>query len=378
MEEIVKEFLNKTIPDMNSREYDLSYIKFVFDEDALAEMLKIADSKKANDSVNYLKQIHDNYRISKENEEDIFIEITDYKKFFSLLESLVTTYSEREYKNLLNSVNFIRSIWLRMSPSDIDNVNEFLEKQLAFLKFDNLLPYNKTLYKKHNDLDIVYKNKSNDDWFETNNHVTFSFVKEKLEDSLFSKNDEYNLPSIHYAFNKENNEPVCYIYGMQNLSNKKDEKIKEEIKPLRKNLQNKYISPDFILSLKIFIDFLRDNNIENIKVPLLQVFNYPYHKHLSKSVNEAYLAYEDEKDSLDEKYKSGEIDEKVLDYIHDKNMHAKFVGKEDIISKNKTERLVNAFFVMQEKYDNIEFLNDPFIESDYLVIKVKKELKKTK
>ena len=33
---------------------------------------------------------------------------------------------------------------------------------------------------------------------------------------------------------------------------------------------------------------------------------------------------------------------------------------------------------MQEKYDNIEFLNDPFIESDYLVIKVKKELKKTK
>ena len=58
-------------------------------------------------------------------------------------------------------------------------------------------------------------------------------------------------------------------------------------------------------------------------------------------------------------------------------MYYRFVDKQDIISKNKTERLLNTFLVMNEKYDNIEFMNDPFIEDDYLSVKTKVN-KKTK
>ena len=173
-----------------------------------------------------------------------------------------------------------------MSPSDINDVNSFLEKQLSFLYYDDILPYDKSYFKKYDDMDIYYQNMDNEEWFETNNNITFSFVKNNND--TFSI---YDLPSIHYAFNKENNVDICYIYGIQNISNEKNDIIKEKIKPLKKQLQNKYVSQDFVLSLKLFIDFLRENEIYTIKVPLLQVFNYQYHENLSKSVEHSYYSY---------------------------------------------------------------------------------------
>ena len=80
---------------------------------------------------------------------------------------------------------------------------------------------------------------------------------------------------------------------------------------------------------------------------------------------------------MEKEYNDGNLTDKVLDYIHDKNMYYRFVDKQDIISKNKTERLLNTFIIMNEKYDNIEFMNEPFIEGDYLIIKNKIN-KKTK
>ena len=394
MEEIIKQFLTKTIPDMNSMEFDLPYIKFVFDDKGLEEMSKYINNveydnelEKMKNSIAYLKDIKNNYQKDLQNEEDIYIRIDDYQKFFFLLNEIVKTYASKEHRRLLQSINFIKSIWLRMSPSDIEDVNTFLEKQLSFLKYDDILDYHKNLYKKYQEFDIIYENKSNEDWFETNNHIDFSLrrkveIKEDKSNflSLFKDNDKYyDFPSIHYAFNIENDNPVCYIYGIQNIdNNRKDEIIKENIQDIKKQLRNKFVSSDFILSLKIFIDFLNDNNIKNIKVPLLQVFNYAYHKHLSDSLDDAYQAYTlEEKLDLEQSYKSGDRSDKVLDYIHDKKMYNKFTNKQDMISKNKTERLINTFLIMQEKYNNIEFINDPFIEGDYLMIKIS-ELEKHK
>ena len=371
MEDIIKIFLEKTIPDMLSREYNLSYIKFLFSNEAICEMEKITDTELGKKSLLYLKNP------TIKSDQDIYIKINDYKTFFNLLDNLIEEYSSREYKSLLDGVNFIRSIWIRMSASDIEDVNGFLKRQLDFLRYDNIIPYEPMVYKKYDDFDIVYENKCNDDWFETNNRIAISLKKENETDDLFASNYYYDLPSIHYAFNYENDDTVCYIYGVQNIENyRKDDVINEKMKLLRKKLYNKYVSPDFILSLRIFIDFLCENNITNIKVPLLQVYNYPYHVNLSNDVKQAYLSYtDDEKKEIENDFVTGKLTDKVFDYMHDKKMYDKFVNKADLISMNKTERLINTFIIMNERYDNIEFLSDPFIESDYLLIRAKEKTK---
>ena len=302
MKEIISHFLNETIPDINSNVYNLSFIKFVFNNDALIEMSKYNEY-----TASYLKEIKENYDKGLNYDEIIYIKIEDYKKFFDLLKKIVLNYNKKKYKRLYNSLDIMRSIWLRMSPSDINDVNSFLEKQLSFLYYDDILPYDKSYFKKYDDMDIYYQNMDNEEWFETNNNITFSFVKNNND--TFSI---YDLPSIHYAFNKENNVDICYIYGIQNISNEKNDIIKEKIKPLKKQLQNKYVSQDFVLSLKLFIDFLRENEIYTIKVPLLQVFNYQYHENLSKSVEHSYYSYEN-KEELEKKYFDGNRDDIVLD-----------------------------------------------------------------
>ncbi len=371
MEEIITEFLDHTIPDMKDIEYDLTYIKFVFTDEALNEM-----DKYNKETVNYLRKTKNEFKNNPYNQEDIYIKVDDYNKFFYLLSELVSTYQKKENRKLLNSFNYIKSIWLRMGPSDINNVNEFLKKQLIFLHNYDLLPYYPKLYKEYNGIPVYYQNKANDDFFETDYNITFSFVREDTTDD-FPIRYSYNLPSIHYALRKENDSGVCYIYGIQNIKPIKDEILKEKIQPLRKQLRNKYVSADFILALKIFIDFLKDKHISIIKVPLLQVFNYSYHEHLSKNSKIRMDSYEN-KEELEKRYDSGDKSPIVLAYIHDKKNYERFFDKEDSISKNKTERLVEIFMVLNEKYDDIEFLDDTFIEDENLVIRIKNVNKKTK
>ena len=43
-----------------------------------------------------------------------------------------------------------------------------------------------------------------------------------------------------------------------------------------------------------------------------------------------------------------------------------------MISKNKTERFIYTFMVLNEVFDNIEICNEPFIQGDELIIKIKK------
>ena len=367
MEEVIKYFITKTIPDMNSSVYNLSYIKFVFNDEALDEMSKYNEYEAGK-----LREIKNNYESGHLDENAIYIKIEDYKMFFYLLKEIVIKYGQRENKGLRNSYNIMRSIWLRMSPSEINDVLLFLKKQLFFLKTDDILPYYKKFFKKYEDLEIYYENKANDDWFETNNNIKFSFVRSGKFDEELPLDFEYNLPSIHYALNKENDEGVCYIYGIQNIGKFKDEIIKEKIKPLKRQLRNKYVSSEFILSLRFFIELLSNNGINTIKVPLLQVFNYQYHEDLSDSLQRAYSSYEN-KEELEQKYKEGNRDDIVLDYMHDKTNYERFYGKADMISKNKTERLLDTFRVYSEIYGDIEFLNDPFIQGDYLIIKINKQ-----
>lgn len=370
MENIKKVFLTKTITDFLSVEYGMPYIKFVFDEETLDSFENYLD-KEDNDSYNKgLKSIDYLKKIKKEaldKKDDIFIYIHDPDRFFWLLEKNIDIYSKSPGRKLHDSYNFIRSIWLRMSSSDVDNVEEFLERQAYFLKNDSLIQEYKELFSLDSGEVLAYRINDNDDWFETNKNIEFSI--RKSTDNFFEGSKDYDFPVIHFAFSKEDGKPTCFIYGIQTLKEIHNEEIKAELQPIRKELRNKYVSADFIISLSLFLDYLYDLGIKDIEVPTLQVFNYPYHEYLSNSIENNFSSYtEEDKKEIEKLYKQGDNSDKVQDYMHTKKMVSRFVNKQDSISYNKTERLIYTFLELINNNSNIELINEPYIQGNNMVI----------
>ena len=135
MENIYNIFLTQTMTDILDPESKMPEIRFVFDEKTLKEFESHLNSKNNTfyqwvlyenglKSIQYLYDVRQQYL---DGEDGVFIQVHNSDKFFSLLQKLVETYRKKPYGGfrLLDSKNFIRSIWLRMSPSDIDNVEYF-------------------------------------------------------------------------------------------------------------------------------------------------------------------------------------------------------------------------------------------------------------
>ena len=214
--------------------------------------------------------------------------------------------------------------------------------------------------------------------YQNNNSTKLNYLELSLINKDYKSGNEkekYSFPVVHYAIEYTEDKPVCYVYGIQNLDNqRKDDSVKEILKKYKKNLRNGKVSPEFVLTLKLFVDIIESYGVTDIRVPLLQVFNYPYHEYLSKTIEKDYANYTtSEKEYYDELINNDNDSVELLEYMFTKNSYDRFVDKEDIISKNKTERLLDTFIMMEEKYHNIEFLNEPFIEGDTLIIKINKE-----
>ena len=139
MEDIYNIFLTQTMTDILDPESKMPEIRFVFDEKTLKEFenhLNIENKvsyQQGLKSIQYLCNVRQQYLNGKA---ELFIQVHDSDKFFSLLQKLVEAYRKKPYGGfrLLDSKNFIRSIWLRMSPSDIDNVEYFLQKEYIISK----------------------------------------------------------------------------------------------------------------------------------------------------------------------------------------------------------------------------------------------------
>ena len=372
MENIRELFLTKTIPDLLSSEFDMPYIKFVFDKETLIGLKDYLDKKDANTYYKGLKSIEYLFDIYNDQEEgridELSIQVHDSNKFFNLLEEIIKAYSKGEYYALVKPYNFIRSIWLRMGIKDINNVEEFLERQLKFIENDKLLTGFNTICELSENESLGYSIRNNEDWFETNKSISFGIYKDG-EDIFDTK--RYYFPAIHYGLSKENNVPTCFIYGIQTLNTyfSKDKTIKEKLQPIRKKLRNKNVSSDFIIGLSSFLDFLYDNGIKDIEIPTLQVFNYMYHEHLSDNIKNNYNSYSDEeKQELEKSFEEGKRDDKELDYIHTKGMVSRFVDKQDIISHNKTERLIETVYELINLNPSIELVSEPFINGENMVL----------
>ena len=373
--QFLKFFISTTIIEINN-EYNMSFIKFVFNEDDLnfiSSKLDM-DNDRIKIGINILKRNIREY--TNNRDEDItYIKIDNTYRFFYLLSKIYNSFSI-----IQNTAarDLLRSIWLRMNVDDINHVNAFLDKQLQFMYGNSLFDEKYQTFEYYDKYKLVYEDKKNEDCFETNRHLEISYINKDHSGNKKEK-EKYSLPVVHYAISYENGNPVCDIYGIQTLKEqRKDDSVIDTVKQDKKPLRNGNVSPEFVLALKKFIDIIESYGVTDIRVPLIQVFNYQYHEYLSKAIERDYMDYSDEeKAKYDEMLENDDLTSSVLCYLHTKNSYVRFVDKEDIISKNKTERLIDTFMIMEEKYHNIAFLNEPFIEGDTLLIKINKESDKS-
>lgn len=359
-------------------------LKFVFSLDDISLLEKLIKSKVKNNIFEYdppdgyyiySKNIEETISILKSNLEEYsnhkdenihYIYIDDIFRFNNLLNRLREAL-KREFENYKYSI--LSSIWIRMTPNDLDNIYKFIEKQIAFIENKSFVALNILLngHLKENcicdigNYKVTYQVWDAGIWYETNRKMSFN-VSNK-----YFKNRFLFLPDIYFETIEEDSKNVCYISAVQDRKHIVkwfDEKSAEEdLSPIKRQLRNKYVNYRFVLALEIFIQILRENGIYDIKVPLLHLFNYDYHVCMSEDCKER-MTY------LEEKVREGKISLDDANYEQTKELFDHIADKEDIVSKNKTERLIETFMLVEERFRDIEILSEPFIQDENLIVKV--------
>ncbi len=361
MERIKDILLTETIPYILDVRTGMPKIRFVFDRKTLEELadslneeykdVKNNEYSKSNmrkpryeKGLKSMAFLWNNLNKYQNGDGDIFIPVHDSEKFFFYLDELINV-SKDEHRGTIYPSNTIRSIWLRMGIEDIENVEIFLRRQIAFIKnynvFQNYLEY--ANLSEDNEYILAYRFFGNEDWFETNESIVFEIRRTaplknlpngELDIDSLADSKDYRFPSIHFGLVRENGKNTCYLYGVQQIGfDIKDESVKEYIQPVRKQLRNKYVSADTLIALSLFFDLLFKIGIKDIVVPTLQFFNYPYHENLSEYYKGLFSEYtEEERKKLEEDYNNRFYNSETNRYMGLKDSVERFGDKQDMIS----------------------------------------------
>lgn len=363
--ETVELFLTTTIYDIVN-ETEIPRINFIFKNDAY-------------DLFNHIKDnpliLNKGWKPSIQEKDIIFLKdsinydyptiyIKDHIKFFTYL-TLITNNIIKQY----NKYNFdrisrqqliyiLKRIWLRMGPNDLNNIEEFLYKQLIFSSNDTFEEYKFDIKNAHfidnyHDYKVTVENGLNNTWDESTKYISFKILTENIS---------HDLPKIYYdVFNN-----CCYLYAIQNdkKANKNPEINKLIYKEFRGNSQ-----PNKVYALKLFINMLKKKGFKTIKVPTLQVLNYDYHKILSNKEKEIFKKYW----TSDYIKNLTQYEEEI--YIENLNWYNHVVDKEDTISKIKTEDLIKIVYRIVNEDKELYITND-IDTSDTIDIKINYNIKK--
>lgn len=296
---------------------------------------------------------------SRSNDDCLNIYVKDIKKFFESLmnitNNLIRLYEfygiQSEPRNLAMQV--MRRIWLKMGIADFEDVELFLERQSEFAK--NILLDNRFESKISSsyDFDIYMKTLSNDTFDESTRSMVFT---------IKSNGEEYELPRILYDIDDSN---TCYIYGVQNKSEKKSKIIQRKLYKLNENNSEFNVHPSKVYALMLFIKQLKEKNISNVIVPSMQVLSYHYHELLSE---ESKRNFEEEKKQL-EKFPDNDTVKKNFEKTQ--KWYNKVYNNQDKISYLKTEELFYLVYRIIEKDVDMELINEPNINGDNLTIRIK-------
>lgn len=395
--EVVQLFIHDIYPDIK-KEYEVPkfFIKFPLEGYELFFDLLINPYTKDNC---YIPRINksdiDNLEVIFDNVTPVMF-VRDVNCFFTYLTEIINellllykkynTYTSARHLGIC----VLKRIWLRMGPDDFMNVEEFLRKQLEFIKNNIFFSYKEeSFFSNFYEADIYVKNNLNHTWDESS---------QRFEFTLKNYNEVHSLPSIYYGILNDGKEDICYLYVIQNKRDRiKSSKLERlcyrlnegileledrEYLEYRNGYSNYYpenivdVHPSQVLSFLCFVELLKKHQIYHIKVPVLQVLSYDYHEKLSKKAKEEFPKIYSEEKIASFKYLSDSSRKRLeMEYEWDRKWYDHVVDKEDVISENKIDTLIRI--IRRSSYHNEEIVinSEPMITGDYLDIKIVPKIK---
>ena len=364
-ENVTREFITENMYKILFSE-KIPNFKFEFREDEGTEFIENT-LKSYSEMYNFYKEksqkiIQTIKEKSKGNTEIPVMIINDYKKFFELLRQLYEKQIEMYFLRTGMSAftrweknNFFEEIWLRATPDDFNNPEEFLRKQVdmandtTFEKYNEETCLGKTEFLDNNILCV--KNDIARTWDENSREFKIIiFDKNHYDNKELFVRPHFMLPIIRYGIYEKDGKKVCYIGSIQDKSDsyKKselDKKIDRKRYLANEGIEEedtRGVEPKHLLALSIFINLLHKEGITEIEVPCLYVLDYDYHIKRNKKILSEF-----KEDWTEERITKHPEQYKREKYYLDRNF-----GKEDLISEIKTERLLLTFRRLLQHYPN--------------------------
>ena len=380
--EAVTLFLSRTMIDLKD-ESEVPAINVVFPESAFKLFTYIQQHPFEKEGY-YVPPLYDSdiEKAKLENNSNPTLPtvvINNPVKFFELLTELTNSWINQKNKYWGSQapralfIQSIKRIFLRMAPNDLLNVESFLEKEVSFLKdttFSEYIKNNAEIgtyegYKLYTSLEEAQS------WCETSSKMTFFLKKDDKE--------YHTLPSIYFGITVEDGEQVCYIYAIQNESQRvKSKKAHRLLYKLNKGIENPDVNPASVLVLQTFISLLKQKGITNIKVPRLQVLSYRYHELLSEKTRKEFTEkYTPEYLEYISNLSTYEKARKLEDYESEKAWYSHVVDKQDFIHKAKTEGLFKIFYRIQEQFGSLDQIDTSYNQDDTINFRITDYIKKT-
>ncbi len=388
--EVIELFITTTIFDMQ-KEREVPKVNFIFKSDGLELINDLKNNPFKKDGYFTPNIDEKDYELFlsqnqiKDNEYNIVVH--DANMFFRLLTDIINEQVKLEYEYYgFNNARYkalliMKRIWLRMSTEDFDSVENFLQKQLDFIKDRTLDDKRRKSYlhdkiNEFNGLDVYCSVHPQETYYETSRVINFYVKNESVK---------HDLANVLFDIREEDGKRVCYIYALQmpklSTRNKELERKLYKVNSLSSDGTSS-VHPNFSISLLLFIDILRSHNIDHIKVPLYQVLSYDYHRILSRNTKEKFESTWNEKKFKEleylknskYKYDNHEYEEAIKEYEYDKEWYKHVVDREDDISRAKTDNLVKLFtFIESISALHIDAL--PLDDTLYLDISLSEENK---
>lgn len=233
-----------------------------------------------------------------------------------------------ELANTYGNIKMILSfLFSNITNSEMNNLNNYLIKYINFL--DDILLINQT-GEKNTTLGIL---KYEVDKQSIQQETPYCFK------SYFEDNDsKYALPRISFGMC----DGICYIYAIQNKDSKMniDSKYNFEVKQKLRTINSgisKYrnVTPSFVITLSLFISFLKENNINKVKV----VSPLP----IRQKNRDLSLEYKIKFYSMSGTLDNSEV-EKLKKELIDKKLNDDY---------NSTVKFVNCFNRLKLHFDNL-------------------------
>lgn len=352
-ENVTREFITETLYKILFSE-EIPNFRFDFKENEAIEFIeKIL--KEYTEKYDYYKEeslkiIETIKKKTTDNDVKPVMTVNNYKEFFELLrqfyEKTIELFFLRTQMSgfqVREKDNCFEQIWLRATPEDFNNPENFLRKQVKMINDKTFKKYDEETYigkiPFFDDNILCVKNGIARTWDENSRQFEIRIYDKKYfsNTELFVR-PHYILPVVRYGIYEKNGKKVCYIGSIQNKDDDYEEnKLREQINKRRtkvnkgvKEEDTILVEPKNLLSLSIFINFLNKERITEIEVPEMYVLDYEFHQ----KENEQLL------NNFNKDWTEKEKNE--WPKIYEKSLHRfkKMYKKEDLISEIKTERLM--------------------------------------